>query len=46
MSIDQSGLNDKVIAKNVLVEVTDKHPLIKLSNALCWDKLAEQVLSH
>jgi hypothetical protein len=44
MSIDQSGLNGKVIAKNVLVEITDKHPLIKLSNALFWDELAELAL--
>jgi transposase, IS5 family len=44
VSIDQSGLNDKVIAKNVIVEVTDKHPLIKLSNTLFWDQLAELAL--
>lgn len=44
MSIDLSGLNEKVIAKNVLVEVTDRHPLIQLSNTLFWSELSEIAL--
>jgi hypothetical protein len=44
MSIDQSGLNSKVVAKNVVVEVKDKNPLIQLANSLLWNELAEMVL--
>jgi hypothetical protein len=44
MSFDQSGLNSKVIARNVIVEVTDKHPLIKLANSLLWNELSAIVL--
>lgn len=44
MSFDQSGLNSKVIARNVIVEITDKHPLIKLGNALNWTEVVQLIL--
>lgn len=45
MSICQSGIDNKI--KNtttVLIEVTDKHPLIQLSQALPWRELTELIL--
>jgi hypothetical protein len=44
MSIDQSGFNSKITARNVVVEVKNRHPLIQLANALPWNELAEMVL--
>jgi hypothetical protein len=44
MSFDSSGLNNKVTARHVAVEITDKNPLIQLANSLPWDKLAAIVL--
>lgn len=43
MSIDQSGFG-AVAAKNVVVEITDKNPLICLANALPWNEFIEMVL--
>lgn len=43
MSIDQSGFRT-VIAKNVVVKITDKNPLICLANTLPWHELADTVL--
>jgi hypothetical protein len=42
MSIDQSGLG-AVVARDVVVEITDKNPLIRLANALPWNDLVEMV---
>ncbi len=44
MSFDESGLNSKVTAKNVVVEIAGKNPLIQLANSLLWNKLAEMIL--
>lgn len=44
MSFDQSGLNSKVIAKNVVIEIAGKNPLIQLANSLLWNKLVEMIL--
>lgn len=44
MSIDDSGLDDKVAGQSVSIAVSDSHPLIKLSNALKWAEIAEIVL--
>ncbi len=43
MSIDQSGFGT-VVAKDVVVEITDRNPLIRLANTLPWNDLAEMVL--
>lgn len=45
MSINQSGLQDKVKGGLVSIYVDDKHPLIKLASILPWDKLFELILS-
>ena len=44
MSFDESGLNSKVTAKNVVIEIGAKNPLIQLANSLLWTKLAEIIL--
>ena len=44
MSICQSGVDRKVQAGNVLVNVTDQHPLIRLSQSLSWQTLVDAVL--
>lgn len=43
MSIDRSGFGT-VLAKHIVLEVTDKHPVIQLANALPWNKIVEMVL--
>lgn len=44
MSICQSGIGFKAQAGSVLVSVTEKHPLIRLSQSLPWQILADMVL--
>src|SRR3990167_1264847 len=44
MAIDQSGLNNRITSGSVLIEIKDNHPLIRLSNSLNWNELAEIVL--
>ena len=44
MSIDDSGLNDKIHPCDITLSVAEQHPLIQLANALEWDKLADIVL--
>jgi len=43
MSFDLSGLKSQVVARNVIIEIDDKNPLIQLANSLLWDELAEIV---
>src|SRR3990167_1099220 len=44
MSIDYSGLNDKIVGRDMLITVKNNHPLIQLAQALSWDDLAEIVM--
>jgi len=44
MSIDDSGLNDKVLPCDIVIPIAKQHPLMQLANALEWDKLADLVL--
>jgi len=44
MSICQSGVVCKVQAGKVLVNVTDQHPLIRLSQSLPWQTLVDTIL--
>jgi IS5 family transposase len=44
MSICQSGVHCKVQAGNVLIDVTEQHPLIRLSQSLPWQALVDTVL--
>lgn len=45
MSICQSGIDDKTEAAKILVDITEKHPLIQLAQALPWRELAELIFS-
>ena len=44
MSICQSGVDRKVQAGNVLINVTEQHPLICLSQSLPWQTLVDTIL--
>ncbi|MBA2649202.1 MAG: transposase [Legionella sp.] len=44
MSICQSGVGCKVQAGTVLIDVTKKHPLIRLSQSLPWQTLVDTIL--
>ena len=44
MSIDGSGLNSKVVSRDMIISVGKEHPLIKLSNIIDWRKLSDLVL--
>ena len=44
MSICQSGVVCKVQAGKVLVNVTEQHPLIRLSQSLPWQTLVDTIL--
>lgn len=44
MSIDDSGLDNKITGGKVLIEIKNDHPLIQLAQALAWEQLAEIVL--
>ena len=44
MSIDDSGLHGKTLAGEILISISDAHPLIQLANTVCWDELASVVL--
>jgi hypothetical protein len=44
MSIDYSGLKSKQMEAIVRIKINNDHPLIRLSNALPWEKLAEIIL--
>jgi len=44
MSICQSGIDCKVEAAEVLVNITEKHPLIQLAQILPWRELLELVV--
>jgi transposase, IS5 family len=44
MSIDYSGINDKLKSATIEIEVDEKQDLIKLANALEWERLAQIVL--
>jgi transposase, IS5 family len=43
MSIDQSGFGT-VVAKNIVIKITDENPLIQLANALPWSEIEKMVL--
>ena len=43
MSIDQSGFG-KVQAKNILVEIAEGHPLVRLANVLPRESMVETVM--
>jgi len=44
MSICDSGMKNKVFGAFVTTKVDDRHPLVKLSNFICWATLFELVL--
>lgn len=44
MSIDDSGLNGKVLPCDIVIPIAKQHPLVQLANALEWGKLADFVL--
>ena len=44
MSIDTSGIKDKVTPSSIVISIQSKHPLLKLSNRLSWGELSEIVL--
>ena len=44
MSICESGIDEKIQAKKVLMDVTEQHPLIRLGQSLPWRELFELVL--
>jgi transposase, IS5 family len=44
MSICQSGVGFEVQAGKVLVNITEKHPLIRLSQSLPWQTLVDTIL--
>jgi hypothetical protein len=44
MSIDDSGLNGKILGRDIVITVKGNHPLIQLGQALSWDDLAEIIL--
>jgi transposase, IS5 family len=44
MSICQSGIDSKTKAGKVLVDISEKHPLIQLAQSLPWKDLVELIL--
>lgn len=44
MSIDDSGLNGKVLGGDLVVTVTEHHPLLQLAQTLSWKDMADIVL--
>ena len=44
MSIDNSGIDNKVSGRKVRIAISDNHPIVKLSQALDWQAIAELVL--
>lgn len=44
MSICESGIDGKIQAKKILMDVTKEHPLIRLGQSLPWRELFELVL--
>lgn len=44
MSIDDSGLNNKVCGADIVIRVEKTHPLIQLAQTIAWDELADMVL--
>jgi len=44
MSIDPSGLDSTIEANDVVVVVSNQHPLIQLGNALPWKALADLIM--
>jgi len=44
MSICQSGVDSKTEATKVLVDITEKHPLVQLAQALPWRELVDLLL--
>jgi hypothetical protein len=45
MSICESGIDSKAIPSSVSINVTGKHPLIKLAQSLPWREMCDVVLS-
>lgn len=44
MSICESGIDEKIQAKKVLMDITEQHPLIRLGQSLPWRELFELIL--
>lgn len=44
MSICYEGLNNKVIGTEIRINIKDDHKLLKLANALPWERLSRMVL--
>lgn len=44
MSIDESGIKDKVSSTTIAISLRESHPLLKLANALPWQELMDIVL--
>jgi len=44
MSICESGIDEKIQPKKILMDVTKEHPLIRLGQSLPWRELFELVL--
>jgi len=44
VSLNTSGVGDKVLGRAVSIEIENKHPLIVLANELPWDEITSVVL--
>jgi IS5 family transposase len=44
MSICLSGITDKVCQQSITIEINEKHPLVRLANALPWEELTDLVM--
>ena len=44
MSIDYTGIKDRLKTINIVIKVSDDNPLIKLANVFNWNKIADIVI--
>ena len=44
MSLNTSGVGNKVLGRTVSIEIENKHPLIVLANELPWDEITSVIL--
>lgn len=44
MSINHSGMNSKVLGRDVMLTVSEDHPLLKLANTLSWEEMEALIL--
>lgn len=46
MSIDKSGIRSNVKGGEITIKVSNEHKLIKLANAIVWERLAEIIMPN